>query len=259
MTQDSFDDNIEEFEEDGDDFDDVPEVQAAEVGAAKKPKRVKKEAAPKPERVSKAVTVKVIEPETLYFPPDEFAVTLNSVSGRDYQFGDPAPLLMWVTRRIYNGEDISPGVEKLHRMLSQIRFMTTLDRRLQELDVHNTEEADFVRNNTWNAYKRLGERVQEAVVSIENIDATKAHIQRVVELKNYIDLAINTPLEESKVLVEAAHEITAEDGSKSMAEATYKTTSTANARREAANTISRMVQEIRSERLYLKDFLSADV
>lgn len=247
------DDTLETFEEDG--FEDVAEVEAvAEVGT----KRQKKVKPAKPARVNKPVTVKEISAETLLFPPDVFELTLSSVSGRDFTFEDPATALSWITRREYNGEAISPNVETAHQMLGSIRYLSTLDRRLQELGSRGGEEINFEHDAAWNVYKRLSDKAQEALNNVPANAATTVHRSNVQAVLDYVKSVLDTPVNYSEEVTSPAHIETDENGQEIQIEAVVKRTADVSARAEAAAEITNRVADLRQQRLYLKDFLSPD-
>lgn len=248
-------DQIDELET----FDEVEEVTAAAEPVAPKAGKVKKEKASKPARVSKPVTLQAISPETLLFPPDEFVVTLNSVSGRAYEFQEPTTMLSWITRRIYNGEAVSDQVKLLHKMLATVRFMTTLDRRLQEIGEHYNAEADYTKTLTWNAFRRLGAKAQEALVNVDNeVSALSGYIQEVTSILNSIEPMLEIPTEDTKTVESEATSITAEDGTVTNVPAVVRTSSTANARKEAAAELADRIAKIRNTRILLAEHISPD-
>jgi hypothetical protein len=247
----------EEFEE----FEDVPEVAAEVTAPAKRGRKPKAEGEAKPAKVAKEVkpvTLKEIEAETLLYPPDMFAVTLNSIGHKDYAFEDPATALSWVTRRIYNEENVSDQVLTLHGLLGSIRHLTTVDRRLGDILEALGNSPDFTKNQVWNSLQRLGSRLNDALVSVPDVSATSAIRTPALQVVEFIQGLKDVPTEDSKQVVREASQETDAEGNVTEIPAEVKTTSTANERNTLAEELRAKVTAIRSTKIYLNQHLSPD-
>lgn len=101
---------------------------------------------PKREKLVRLVDV---SPACLLFPSDEFELTLQSVRGTDYPYTDPSKCLSWITRRDYNGEAMSSGVQQLWALLRSNRKANTLARKIQDAVDAALEAEDELGNRVW--------------------------------------------------------------------------------------------------------------
>lgn len=142
--------DVPEIEE----FEDVEEVEASseETPAEESPTKVK------------VVQLVNLPASCCIIPADGFEVTLNSVGGRDYPFTEVSKCLSWITRRVYNGEELSENVQGLHTILSFARTANTISRKVDKLAELLEEDVDLTQKRAVNSVGTRVGAIEKALV-----------------------------------------------------------------------------------------------
>jgi hypothetical protein len=150
--------------------------------------------------------------------PEGFNVSLLSVAGRQYTFESPSDCLHWLTRRVYNGEPLSPEVEELRQALASAQIYRNVFKRLTTLE-KSLNEADPSKPRQGLRFSRSAESAAEALASTRQASETAPTLNTLTARLDRLHAALGRLVE----LGEADAEQPVESGQESAVAGEYGT------------------------------------